>query len=69
VHDLLEATGVPRAFEVLYEQKVVDCHRAKRLLHQRLQQYRSTGNRELFAAIKVLEDVAGGSRRVVGANV
>jgi predicted transport protein len=61
--ELSAATGVPRAFEVLYEQKVADCHRAERLLHQRLDRYRSTSNREFFqipikAAIKALEGVA-----------
>ena len=61
--ELSNATGVPRAFEVLYEQRVIDCPRAERLLHQRLHQYRSTGNREFFqiplkAAIKALEQVA-----------
>jgi hypothetical protein len=61
--EISNATGVPRAFEVLNEQRVIDCSRAERLLHQRLQQYRSAGNREFFqiplkAAIKALEDVA-----------
>ena len=61
--DLSCATGVPRAFEVLYEQKVTDCHRAERLLHQRLHQYRAVSNREFFqiplkVAIRALESVA-----------
>lgn len=61
--EISNATGVPRAFEVLYEQRVTDCQRAERLLHQRLHQYRSAGNREFFelplkAAVKALEDVA-----------
>lgn len=61
--EISNATGVPRAFEVLYEQRVTDCQRAERLLHQRLHQYRSAGNREFFqlplkAAIKALEAVA-----------
>jgi predicted transport protein len=61
--EISNATGVPRAFEVLYEQRVIDCNRAERLLHQRLYQYRSASNREFFqiplkAAIKALEDVA-----------
>jgi predicted transport protein len=61
--EISNATGVPRAFEVLYEQQVADCQRAERLLHQRLHQYRSASNREFFqiplkAAIKALEDVA-----------
>jgi predicted transport protein len=61
--EISNATGVPRAFEVLYEQRVLDCQRAERVLHQRLHQYRSGSNREFFklplkAAIKALEDVA-----------
>jgi hypothetical protein len=61
--EISNATGVPRAFEVLYEQKVTDCEGAERLLHQRLRQYRCGGNREFFqvpmkTAIKALEDVA-----------
>ncbi len=67
--EISNATGVPRAFEVLYEQRVTDCHRAERLLHQRLDQYRSATNREFFqipikAAIKALEGVADEIGRV-----
>ena len=61
--ELSSATGVPRDFEVLYAQRVSDCNRAERLLHQQLHQYRSASNREFFqiplkAAIKALEEVA-----------
>jgi hypothetical protein len=61
--EISNGTGVPRAFEVLYEQRVLDCQRAERLLHQRLHQCRSASNREFFqiplkVAIKALEDVA-----------
>jgi predicted transport protein len=71
--EISNATGVPRAFEVLYEQKVIDCHRAERLLHQRLDQYRSATNREFFqipikAAIKALEGVADEIGRVDNAE-
>jgi predicted transport protein len=57
------ATGVPRPFEVAYEQRVSDCRRAETLLHHRLRQYRSTADREFFEvplklAIRALEDVA-----------
>jgi hypothetical protein len=60
--ELSSATGIPRDFEVLYEQRVTDCKRAEQLLHRKLHQYRSTG-KEFFqiplkAAIKALEDVA-----------
>jgi predicted transport protein len=61
--ELSRATGVPREFEVLYEQRVSDCARAERLLHERLRKYRSASNREFFnvstkIAIRLLEDVA-----------
>jgi hypothetical protein len=72
--EISNATGVPRAFKVLYEQRVTDCHKAERLLHQRLYQFRSTSNREFFqmplkAAIKALEDVADEIGRVEGVEV
>ena len=67
--ELSTATGVPRDFEVLYEQRATDCKRAERLLHSKLRQYRSAGNREFFqiplkAAIKALEGVADEIGRV-----
>jgi hypothetical protein len=66
--ELSSATGIPRDFEVLYEQRVTDCKQAERLLHHRLSQYRSTG-KEFFqiplkTAIKALEDVADEIGRV-----
>jgi hypothetical protein len=71
--EISNATGVPRGFEVLYEQRVVDCQQAERLLHQRLHQYRSASNREFFqiplkAAIKALENVADEIGRVESAE-
>lgn len=61
--EISNATGVPRPFEVLYEQKVTDCQKAEGLLHLRLQQYRSASNREFFqvpikTAMKAVDDVA-----------
>ena len=57
------ATGVPQDFEVLYEERVVDCDRAERLIHQRLYEYRSSTNREFFelplkSAIRMVNEVA-----------
>jgi predicted transport protein len=71
--ELSSATGIPRPFDVLYEQRVTDCHRAERLLHQRLDQYRPTSNREFFvlplkAAIRALEDVADEVGRLEAAD-
>jgi hypothetical protein len=58
----------------LYEQKVADCHRAERLLHQRLDQYRSMSNRDFFqipikAAIKALEGVTDDYRNQEGGEL
>ena len=39
--EISNATGVPRPFEVLYEQRVSNCREAERLLHERLRQHRS----------------------------
>jgi hypothetical protein len=66
---LSAATGIPRDFEVLYEQRFIDCKQAERLLHNKLRQYRSAGNREFFQiplkeAIKALEGVADEIGRV-----
>ena len=46
--EISAATGVPRDFQVLYEDKVVDCERAERLIHQRLHECRSSTSREFF---------------------
>jgi predicted transport protein len=67
--ELSAATGIPRDFEVLYEQRVIDCKQAERLLHNKLRRYRSAGNREFFQiplkeAIKALEGVADEIGRV-----
>jgi hypothetical protein len=67
--ELSAATGIPRDFEVLYEQRVIDCTQAERLLHNKLRRYRSAGNREFFQiplkeAIKALEGVADEIGRV-----
>lgn len=61
--EISNVTGVPRPFEVLYEQRVSNCREAERLLHERLRRYRSASNREFFDlplkdAIKALEAVA-----------
>jgi predicted HTH domain antitoxin len=67
--EISSATGVPRPFEVLYEQRVADCRVAEGLLHRRLDRYRSASNREFFelplkVAIKALEEVADGVGRL-----
>ncbi len=67
--EISRGTGVPRPFEVLYEQRVIDCQTAERMLHERLHQYRSASNREFFelplkSAVKALEDVADEVGRV-----
>ena len=67
--ELSAATGIPRDFEVLYEQRVTDCKRAECLLHRKLHQYRSGSTREFFQiplkiAIKALDGVADEIGRV-----
>jgi len=67
--ELSAATGIPRDFEVLYEQRVTDCERAERLLHRKIHQFRSGSNREFFQiplkiAIKALDGVADEIGRV-----
>lgn len=42
------ATGVPLNFEVLYEEDVVDCILAEKLIHQKLEDYRVNSRREFF---------------------
>ncbi|MBM3580498.1 MAG: GIY-YIG nuclease family protein [Alphaproteobacteria bacterium] len=61
--EISSATGVPQNFEVLYEEQVVDCEKAERLVHQKLSSFRSSTNREFFViplktAIKVISEVA-----------
>lgn len=46
--ELAGATGVPQHFEVLYEELVVDCELAERLIHRDLQSYRIRRDREFF---------------------
>ncbi len=41
-------TGVPQNFEVLYEEDVVDCTLAEKLIHQKLENYRVNTKREFF---------------------
>lgn len=61
--EVSSATGVPQSFEVLLSRRVTDCHRAERLVHQRLAENRSGSDREFFQvslsiAIDVINDVA-----------
>ncbi|RUM22415.1 hypothetical protein EFD56_00490 [Rhizobium phaseoli] len=61
--EISSATGVPQNFEVLLSRRVTDCHRAERLIHQRLAEHRSGSDREFFQvslsfAIDILNEVA-----------
>lgn len=42
------STGVPYPFEVLYEEDVIDCQLAERLIHEKLEDYRINKRREFF---------------------
>lgn len=46
--ELSGATGVPARFEVLYEEDVVDCELAERLIHRDLERFRLRRDREFF---------------------
>ena len=48
VKELNAATGVPTTFIVVYEVFVNDCHDAEKYVHDRLNQYRVSSNREFF---------------------
>jgi predicted transport protein len=61
------ATGVPRDFEVIYEERVNDCDTAERLIHQRLNKHRSSSNREFFELpLKEIIRVVRGAANEVG---
>lgn len=46
--ELSKPTGVPNEFEVLYEEDVFDCHKAERIIHEKLGIYRHNLRREFF---------------------
>lgn len=46
--ELSQVTGVPVPFSVAYSETVPDCQAAERLIHLRLDQFRTTQNREFF---------------------
>lgn len=46
--ELSRATGVPVEFKVLYEEKVSDCTRAEKLVHEHLAKFRINSKREFF---------------------
>ncbi|PSJ57611.1 GIY-YIG nuclease family protein [Pseudaminobacter soli (ex Li et al. 2025)] len=67
--EISSGTGVLGQFEVLYEERVVDCHHAERLIHQLLSAHRISTNREFFElplkdAIRIVSDVAAEVGRI-----
>ena len=46
--ELSKPTGVPNEFEVLYEEDVIDCKLAEKLIHDKLNSYRHNSRREFF---------------------
>lgn len=46
--ELSRPTGIPKPFEVLYEEAVGDCEKAEKLIHQRLSNHRINQSREFF---------------------
>jgi len=47
--ELSSATGVPEKFEVLYEESVANCEKAEKKIHELLDKYRVSSNKEFFA--------------------
>jgi len=44
----LSGTGLPHQFVVVYSERVSDCEKVERLLHQKLAEFRVNPNREFF---------------------
>ena len=70
--ELSQVTGVPTPFWVAYSEKVPDCALAERLIHLRLDQFRTNQGREFFYmppedAIRELMLIADEVRRLVPA--
>lgn len=64
IKELNSATGVPTSFVLVYETFVSDCHAAERYVHDRLDVYRVSNNREFFklassTAIDVILEAKG----------
>ena len=72
--ELSQVTGVPVPFTVAYSEDVPDCAAAERLIHARLDQFRTRKGREFFHlslrdAIRELSQIAGEVRQLVPAVV
>jgi len=48
--ELGAVTGIPTPFILVFDISVEDCDRAERFVHQRLEEYRVSSNREFFRA-------------------
>ena len=60
----LSTTGLPHSFVVAYAERVSDCDRVERLVHDKLGEYRVNPNREFFRvsvrdAIQAVLEIAG----------
>jgi hypothetical protein len=47
--ELSAQTGIPTSFHVAYESEVSDCKRLEKIIHQRLENFRYSRNREFFS--------------------
>ncbi len=61
--EISSSTGIPTEYLVAYEEQVPDCKKAELLIHQRLDEYRPSKNREFFVlplneAINVVQEIA-----------
>ncbi len=71
--ELSSSSGVPSEYIVVYEEFVPDCKLAERIIHDRLEEFRVTSNREFFNlplddAIEVVSEIAEGIRNQYGAG-
>jgi hypothetical protein len=60
----LSGTGLPHQFVVVYSERVSDCEKVERLLHEKLAEFRVSPNREFFRirpeqAVRAVLEVIG----------
>ncbi len=60
--ELSRSSGIPTPFIVAYEEEVTDCDLVEKIIHEKLEKYRLSTNREFFSlelkhAVKVVRDV------------
>ncbi len=61
-NEISSSTGVPEKFRVAYKRIVPDCRKAEKLIHNKLDKFRNSNNREFFVlplekAEKIINDI------------